>query len=140
MKPFKLDQWIVYRFWRISQEAGFELEDWYRQKHGLTSTEWHSLAVLANHAPLAAKELARILDINPVQMTRTLSKLLAENLVFRNTDETDRRRVVLGLTQKGQEPVRQNRPQGRGSRRKDAFRLQLPGSAANWMRSLAASK
>jgi len=102
MKGFNLDSWIVYRLWRISQEAGFELETWYRKAFGLSAAEWHSLAMLANHAPLAAIELARMLDINQVQMTRTLSKLLSEGLVYRNTDPLDRRRVVLGLTRKGQ--------------------------------------
>src|SRR3990170_3904467 len=101
MKPFSLDNWIVYRLWRISQEAGFELEAWYRKAFGLSSNEWHSLAMLANHAPLAAKELATMLDINQVQMTRTLTRLLAVGLVYRNTDKADRRRVVLGLSRKG---------------------------------------
>ena len=101
MKHFSLDDWLVYRLWRISQEAGFELEAWYKKEFGLSATEWHSLAILANHAPLSAKELSKILDINQVQMTRTISRLLGENLVFRNTDDTDRRRVVLGLTKRG---------------------------------------
>lgn len=101
MNSFNLDHWIVYRLWRISQEAGFELEAWYRKEFGLSATEWHSLAILADHAPLSAKELARILDITQVQMTRTISKLLKEDLVYRNTDNDDRRRVVLGLTGNG---------------------------------------
>ncbi len=101
MKHFNLDRWIVYRLWRVSQEAGFELEAWYKKAFGLSSAEWHALAILANQAPLAAKELARILDINQVQMTRALTKLHAEGLVYRNTDTVDRRRVVLGLSRKG---------------------------------------
>jgi len=101
MQPFNLDHWVVYRLWRISQEAGFELEAWYRKEFGLSATEWHSMAILADHAPLSAKELARMLDITQVQMTRTISKLLREDLVFRNTDNHDRRRIVLGLTRKG---------------------------------------
>ncbi len=101
MKPFSLDHWIVYRLWRISQEAGFELEAWYRKEFGLSATEWHAIAVLANQAPLAAKDLARILDIHQVQMTRTLAKLFSANLVYRHTDKLDRRRIVLGLSKKG---------------------------------------
>lgn len=103
MKPFSLDNWIVYRLWRISQEAGFELEAWYKKEFGLSATEWHALAILANQAPLAAKDLARILDIHQVQMTRTLTKLFSANLVYRRTDKLDRRRIVLGLSKKGNE-------------------------------------
>jgi len=101
MKSFNLDQWIVYRLWRVSQEAGFELEAWYKKEFGLSSTVWHAIAILANHAPLSAKEVARILDITQVQMTRTINKLLKEDLAYRHTDNADRRRVVLGLTRKG---------------------------------------
>ncbi len=103
MKPFSLDNWIVYRLWRISQEAGFELEAWYKKEFGLSATEWHALAILANQAPLAAKDLAKILDIHQVQMTRTLTKLFSANLVYRRTDKLDRRRIVLGLSKKGNE-------------------------------------
>ena len=101
MKHFSLDNWLVYRLWRISQEAGFELEAYYRKELGLSAMDWHSIAILANQAPLAAKELAKILDINQVQMTRTINRLLAEGLVYRNTDKLDRRRVILGLSKKG---------------------------------------
>jgi DNA-binding MarR family transcriptional regulator len=103
MKPFSLDNWIVYRLWRISQEAGFELEAWYKEEFGLSATEWHALAILANQAPLAAKDLAQLLDIHQVQMTRTLTKLFSANLVYRHTDKLDRRRIVLGLSKKGNE-------------------------------------
>ncbi len=101
MPEFKLDRWMVYRLWHISQEAGFELEAWYKKQFGLSASEWHALAILANQAPLAAKELARILDINQVQMTRVLNRLHTEGLVNRNTDTLDRRRIVLGLSSKG---------------------------------------
>jgi DNA-binding MarR family transcriptional regulator len=101
MTSFNLDDWIVYRLWRISQEAGFELEAWYKKAFGLSATEWHSIAILANHAPLSAKDLAGMLDITQVQMTRTISRLLGEDLVYRHTDDADRRRVVLGLSKKG---------------------------------------
>jgi len=102
MKSFNLDHWIVYRLWRISQEAGFELEAWYRKEFGLSATEWHSIALLANHAPLSAKDLARMLDITQVQISRTIGKLLGEKLVYRHTDNADRRKVVLGLTGAGE--------------------------------------
>jgi len=110
MKSFNLDHWIVYRLWRISQEAGFELEAWYKKEFGLSATEWHSLAILADHAPLSAKELAKMLDITQVQMTRSISKLLKDDLVYRNTDSDDRRRVVLGLTGKGNRLYRKIAP------------------------------
>jgi DNA-binding MarR family transcriptional regulator len=101
-KHFNIEKWTVFRLWRISQEVGYDLEDFYSREYGLAPIEWHSLAALASYAPLSAKKLAELLDLNQVQMTRTLTKLLKQGLVSRKTDVHDRRRVVLSLNKKGE--------------------------------------
>jgi DNA-binding MarR family transcriptional regulator len=100
-KKFKIQEWLVYRLWRISQERGYELEGFYSSEFGLSPVEWHAIAAIADFEPLSAKELAALLDMNQVQMTRTLTGLLKQGLVSRRTDATDRRRVVLSLNKKG---------------------------------------
>ncbi len=100
-KHFNIEDWTVFRLWRISQEVGYELEGYYSERFGLSALEWRCIAALANYAPLSAKELARLLDMNQVQMTRTLSGLLKQNLLSRRTDAHDRRRVVLALNKRG---------------------------------------
>jgi len=101
-KQFKIQKWLVYRLWRISQEAGFELEEFYAHEFGLSPVEWHCIAAIANYEPLSAKELATLVDMNQVQMTRTLTGLLKQGLISRRTDKKDRRRVVLNLNKKGE--------------------------------------
>lgn len=101
-KKFKIQEWLIFRLWRISQEAGYELEAFYSSEFGLSPVEWHSIAAIANYGPLSAKELAALVDMNQVQMTRTLSRLLKQGLVSRRTDSSDRRRVVLSLNKKGE--------------------------------------
>lgn len=100
-RNFKIQQWLIYRLWRISQEAGYELQSFYSTEFGLSPVEWHSLAAIADFGPLSAKELAGLLDMNQVQMTRTLNRLLKQKMILRQTDEVDRRRVVLTLNKKG---------------------------------------
>ncbi len=101
-KQFKIQQWLVFRLWRISQEAGFELQEFYVNEFGLSPVEWRSIAAIANYEPLSAKELATLVDLNQVQMTRTLTGLLKQGLISRRTDTNDRRRVVLSLNKKGE--------------------------------------
>ncbi|MBM3345913.1 MAG: MarR family transcriptional regulator [Betaproteobacteria bacterium] len=59
------------------------------------------MAVLANHAPLSAKELAERTAMNQVGITRALGELMQVGMVRRRTDAKDRRRVVLRLSDKG---------------------------------------
>ncbi len=101
-KKFKIQNWLIYRLWRISQEAGYELEAFYSSEFGLSPIEWQAIAAIANYEPLSAKDLAALVDINQVQMTRTLSSLLKQKLISRRTDINDRRRIVLSLNKKGE--------------------------------------
>ncbi len=101
-KKFKIQDWLIYRLWRISQEAGYELKEFYSDEFGLSPIEWHAIAAIANYAPLSAKELATLVDRNQVQMTRTLSSLLKQGLILRRTDASDRRRIILSLNKKGE--------------------------------------
>ena len=100
-KHFTIENWTVFRLWRISQEVGYELEEYYSKEFDLSPIEWHCIAALASYAPLSAKELAKLLDMTQVQMTRTLTRLLDQDLISRGTDKQDRRKVVLNLNKKG---------------------------------------
>ena len=98
---FSIENWLLYRLWSVSQEAGFMLEQFYSKKFGLNGEGWRSIAALATYAPISAKQLAVILDLNAVQMTRALTKLQKLGLLSRRTDPHDKRRIVLRLTPKG---------------------------------------
>ncbi len=103
---FSIENWLLYRLWRVSQEAGFLLERFYSPQFGLDGEGWRSIATLATYAPISAKQLAGILDVNAVQMTRSLTKLQNLGLISRRTDQRDKRRVELRLTKKGQDVFR----------------------------------
>ncbi len=83
------------------------LEQFYSEKFGLDGEGWRSIATLATYAPISAKQLADILDLNAVQMTRALTKLQKLGLVSRRTDQRDKRRIVLRLTSKGSDVFQQ---------------------------------
>lgn len=83
------------------------LEQFYSKQFGLDGEGWRSIAALATYAPISAKQLAAILDLNAVQMTRALTKLQKLGLVSRRTDQRDKRRIVLRLTSRGAEVFQQ---------------------------------
>ena len=65
---------------------------------GLTQAEWQTLARLARHQGLRQAQLAEILEIQPITLTRHIDKLAESGLVERRPDPDDRRAVQLFLT------------------------------------------
>ncbi len=102
-KLFDIRQWVPYQLWRLSQEAGYILEDNYALKYNITGESWRFMAMLASSAPVSAKRLGTFLDMDQVQVTRALGKLLDNGYVTRRTDPGDRRKVILNLSDRGAE-------------------------------------
>ncbi len=109
-QKFNIEEWLVYRLWRLSQEAGFNLEEFYSKKFGLSGFDWRLIAAVATYAPISAKGLAKVLDLSQVQMTRALTNLIDNGLISRRMDKSDRRRIVLRLTKKGLDIYQQIAP------------------------------
>ena len=77
----------------------------------LTDGQFSVLAVLDRDGPLTPRALAEYERVQPPSMTRTLSGLLARGLIDRAGDPTDRRQVIVGLTETGTLAVRETRRQ-----------------------------
>ncbi|VAW03529.1 hypothetical protein MNBD_ALPHA01-1838, partial [hydrothermal vent metagenome] len=93
-KLFDIRDWVPYQLWRLSQEAGYILEDNYALKYNINGESWRFMAMLASSAPVSAKKLGTFLDMDQVQVTRALGKLLDNGYVTRRTDPDDRRKVI----------------------------------------------
>lgn len=59
------------------------------------------LALLLRNGPMNQKEIQQQLSVKPGSASELISKLEAKELLQRNRDEHDRRKVVLSLTEKG---------------------------------------
>ena len=89
-----------------------------RQAEGLASlsdTQLAALAVLDRHGPMTPGELAEHEKVQPPSMTRVIAVLEERRLVMRAPHLTDRRQVMLTVTEQGRELVSQAR------RRRDAW-------------------
>lgn len=89
-----------------------------RQAEGLSSlsdTQLAALAVLESHAAMTPGELADHEKVQPPSMTRVIAVLEERKLVVRAPHPTDRRQVVLTVTEQGRALVVQAR------RRRDAW-------------------
>ncbi|MFH9472198.1 MarR family winged helix-turn-helix transcriptional regulator, partial [Streptomyces clavifer] len=72
----------------------------------LTNAEWEVLkALVLSGAPyrLGPGELAKRLGLTPAAMTHRIDRMVAEGLVTRDRDETNRVRVIVEITPEGRE-------------------------------------
>ncbi|MDE2335277.1 MAG: MarR family transcriptional regulator [Rhodospirillales bacterium] len=71
---------------------------------GLTLAQWKIIIHLERQAGLSQKELAEILEVEPITIARLIDRLEAHGLVQRRDDPSDRRIWRLHLT-RGAAPV-----------------------------------
>jgi DNA-binding MarR family transcriptional regulator len=73
----------------------------YANRHDLTMPAWRSLAVIARHQPLTAKQLATLTSSDAFKVARAIELLVRRGLINRDVDKSDRRRASLRLTAEG---------------------------------------
>ncbi|MFG2904752.1 MarR family winged helix-turn-helix transcriptional regulator [Kitasatospora sp. NPDC048286] len=94
---------IVQTLLRVSRRMGVAYD---RQLTvlGITSAEWEVLkALVVSGSPyrLGPGELAKRLGLTPAAMTHRIDRMVADGLVTRERDETNRVRVIIELTETG---------------------------------------
>jgi len=72
--------------------------DFKAAQFGITRAQWAVLVRLDRHEGLNQSELAEILDLQPITLTRLLDKLSDSGLIERRPDPEDRRAKRLFLT------------------------------------------
>ncbi|GAB7183405.1 MarR family transcriptional regulator [Kitasatospora sp. Ki12] len=73
---------------------------------GITSAEWEVLkALVVSGSPyrLGPSELAKRLGLTPAAMTHRIDRMVADGLVTRERDESNRVRVIIELTEAGRD-------------------------------------
>ncbi|MFD6351086.1 MarR family winged helix-turn-helix transcriptional regulator [Nocardia tengchongensis] len=63
---------------------------------------WHVLEAVAGGTGLSMSQLADVTLLNAATLTRLIDAMIADNLVLRKVDDTDRRRVLVFPTRRGQ--------------------------------------
>ncbi|HET6632866.1 MAG TPA: MarR family transcriptional regulator [Rhodanobacteraceae bacterium] len=99
--PLELEHFLPYRLSILSNRISQVIARDYQQRFDLSMTEWRVMAVLARHAGLSAREVARYTAMDKVAVSRAVRRLVAAGRVSRDSHGADRRRSVLDLTAAG---------------------------------------
>jgi DNA-binding MarR family transcriptional regulator len=68
---------------------------------GCTLEEWRILDCLNDSGALVMSEISETTSIPPSALTKIVDRMVANNLVYRRTDQVDRRKINLRLTSRG---------------------------------------
>lgn len=87
----------------------------------LSVTQLAALGAVSRHGALTPGELAEHEKVQPPSMTRVITALEGQGLLTRSPHPTDRRQVVLSLTEQGEKLLKEER------RRREAWLAQRLG-------------
>jgi DNA-binding MarR family transcriptional regulator len=74
--------------------------------HGFTTTQCYTILELYKTTSLTMNELSERMNLNSSTMTRVLDNLVRDSYIARSKNESDRRIVIVSLTEKGIEVAR----------------------------------
>jgi len=69
--------------------------------HGVTDQQWRIIRVLADFGPAEILTISELCVIHPASLSRILPKLEDDGYITRRTNEADKRRVIVSLTEEG---------------------------------------
>jgi DNA-binding MarR family transcriptional regulator len=98
-----LDQRTAYQFSILAARQTRCLAEMYLERFGMTVSRWKVLVIIGRFAPVSAKDVAQRTSLEPEKVTRAVDGLVRQRYVIRRKDPKDKRRVILSLSQTGQE-------------------------------------
>ncbi|WP_339727451.1 MarR family transcriptional regulator [uncultured Gimesia sp.] len=119
MSPLSIEDQVLVALRRITRAIDLHSRG-LMQEIGLTAPQLASLQTIARMQPITVGALAKSIHLSQATMTGILSRLEARNLVSRSRRGTDKRTVVVELTEEGR-AVLKNAP----SLLQDRFRREL---------------
>ncbi|HAE62546.1 MAG TPA: MarR family transcriptional regulator [Eubacteriaceae bacterium] len=97
---FKLENCVSY----IATNASKDLAEGFDKKlkaHGITRVQWTALYYIGRDEEMSQKQLSDLMRIKESSTTRLIDRMEKEGLIQRKSDPENRRKVSLGLTEKG---------------------------------------
>jgi DNA-binding MarR family transcriptional regulator len=96
-----LDNFVPYRLSVLSNRVSKAIANEYSARFGLTIPEWRVMAVLGGTQGLSARDVAERTEMDKVQVSRAVARLLRGRRIQRTTDGEDGRVTRLSLSPRG---------------------------------------
>ncbi|TCS62229.1 MarR family winged helix-turn-helix transcriptional regulator [Varunaivibrio sulfuroxidans] len=113
----ELDRFFPYRLSVLQGLVTRTIAQIYAQQFSLTIYEWRILAVLGHEQPLIASEIGLRANLDKVQVSRAIGRMLEHGLLIRRQDISDKRRSRLRMSAKGRKIYQDIIPRARARER-----------------------
>lgn len=96
-----LERYLPYRLSILSNRTSTLVAESYKDRFGLSITEWRIMAVLGEYPGASADEISLKTQIEKSLISRAIGKLLKRNLIQRQISKEDKRRSQIELSAMG---------------------------------------
>ena len=100
---FDLERFLPYLLNQAAEETSRGFHAAYRDRYGMTRTQWRVLANLGKFGAMTARDICAISHMEKTKVSRSISALEVTEILTRTTSTQDRRVEILALTAKGKE-------------------------------------
>lgn len=101
LPDFDLDRFLPYRLTIAAERLSAGLARRYRRDFGLSVAEWRVLVHLLHSGAVSVRDIGRHVNLEKSKASRAASRLEADGLIRKDINATDRRLLVLTLTDEG---------------------------------------
>ncbi|MEQ9639347.1 MAG: MarR family winged helix-turn-helix transcriptional regulator [Alphaproteobacteria bacterium] len=101
--PISIDDSPFFQFMRLVNLTAKPFNLRFSKQYSLTLNEWRVMMALASYPGLAAHELAQLIGIDKMSISRAVRRMTSMGRISRDPDPGDRRRTLLRLTPDGRE-------------------------------------
>lgn len=98
---FILRDFLPYQLVVTANRISDRFSDSYRERFGITVSEWRVIAHLSQGDGLSIREIYRKVEMDKSKASRAAARLVKAGYVRKKVNPTDRRLVELSLTDKG---------------------------------------
>ena len=96
-----LETFLPYRCVTLAERISTSLSRIYAEQFGVNVAEWRILSVLAEHDRLQARDVALIIRMDKVKVSRAVASLVERKLLLRTASKEDGRASDLRLSASG---------------------------------------
>jgi DNA-binding MarR family transcriptional regulator len=100
-RQFEDEEFLLFRLSSVARRVASACADVYFTEFGISVSEWRLMAQIGRFGSISAKDIAEIISMDRVAISRAAAKCLAEGLIREDTHPQDRRSKVLSFTRKG---------------------------------------
>jgi DNA-binding MarR family transcriptional regulator len=101
MHDFNLDDFLPYRLAVTANRISKALGERYRRRFGLSIPEWRVLAHLSQAESVSVREIHERVELDKSKVSRAAARLVADGIIAKRINSTDKRLLELSLTDKG---------------------------------------